>query len=192
MVIVKKAVPLLFGLSLLCGADAIAQPAPGGPGPGPGMMSRGPGPGMGMKRGAGPWSEYRDPAAYLDGLKGELGITAAQEPAWTAYATTVTSTAEQMRAAHRTIWEAMATATWQERRDMMNNMFRSKTQAFDTVHTAAEQLLPALTPSQRARAQERLPGLVFAPRGMRGPWAGRGPRVAPPGVDGTAPPPAGR
>jgi hypothetical protein len=101
-----------------------------------------------------------DPGAYLDGLKTQLGITSAQEAAWTAYAETVKKAAEQMRDQHQTMWESMPTASWQERRDMMNRMFQARQQAFTSVHDAALKLEPSLDAGQRGKAATMLPGLM--------------------------------
>ena len=137
-------------------AVALAQPLGGGA-----MMGGG-----GMMGGR--WNA----AGYLDSVKSELAITPAQEPAWKEYAQTVGGVAEQMQGVHQTMYDAMGTATWQERRDMMNTMVAARQQAFDQVHAAAEKLLPALTGEQRAKAETTLPGLA-ANRGM---MRGRGPR----------------
>jgi protein CpxP len=169
-----RAAMKLMTLAAICGAAAagpvLAQPPGRGPGPGPGMRGGGGPPMAGM---------YGDPASYLDGLKARLGITSAQEPAWNAYADTVSGAATQMRAAHQSLYEAMGTATWQERRDMMNRMFESRQQAFDTVHTAAQKLLPSLTPEQQTTADGVLPGLREPGRGMTGRMGHRGPRTSP-------------
>jgi hypothetical protein len=71
----------------------------------------------------------------------------------------------------------MGTGTWEERRDMMNRMFEAREQAFDTVHGAAEKLLPSLDASQRAMAATRLPGLADRRHGsgMMGPVGPRTP-----------------
>ncbi len=128
-------------------------------GPGPGMMGGGQGPGM-M---GGSWNT----ASYLDGLKTQLGITAAQEPAWKDYADTVSGVSEQMQGLRQSMFETMGTASWQERRDAMNTMFEARKNAFDTVHDAAGKLVTALTPAQQATAQGILPGLGRGP-GMMG------------------------
>jgi hypothetical protein len=125
---------------------------------GGGMMGRGPG---GMS-GEG-WEIRR----YLASLKAGLGVTAQQEPAWNDYADAVMGAGEPVRGLHRTMFEAMDTASWQERREMMNRMFQARMQAYDTVHAAAEKLLPRLDPPQRAKAAEVLPGLARQ-RGMMG------------------------
>jgi hypothetical protein len=149
------------------------QPTPGpaqGPARGPGMM----GATGGMMRGApgmmgGSWNTV----TYLDSLKGRLAIKASQETAWKDYADTVSGVGEQMQGLHQTMFEAMGTASWQERRDMMNGMFQARQQAFDTVHAAAVRLLPSLDAAQKATAQQVLPGLAFGPgmMGRRGPAA---------------------
>ncbi len=131
-------------------------------GQGPGMMGRG-------------WG-YANSAGYLNDLKTTLNITQAQEPAWKEYTETVKGVAEQMQGVHQSMYEAMGTADWQERRDMMNRMFQARQAAFDSVHAAAEKLLPALDTSQRAKAETRLPGLAGPGYGMMG-HMGAGPRL---------------
>jgi LTXXQ motif family protein len=161
---------MTFGamLAAIGGGAVVAQPAaPGGAfmhgpgGMGPGMMGRGPG----------PWVNGTDAASYLDRLKADLGITTAQEPAWKDYADTVQGVAGQMQGVHQTMYDAMGTASWQERRDMMNRMFQARQQSFDAVHEAAEKLLPALNPAQQAKAARALPGLAVRGPGMMGHWA---------------------
>jgi hypothetical protein len=61
----------------------------------------------------------------------------------------------------------MGTASWQERRTQMNQMFEARQQASDTVHEAATKLMSALNPSQKAQARSILPGLAYG-RGMMG------------------------
>jgi hypothetical protein len=106
-------------------------------------------------------------ATYLDALKAQLAITPGEEPAWKEYADTVAGVGEQMQGLHQTMFESMGTASWQERRTQMNQMFEARQQAFDTVHEAANKLLPALDPAQLAKARSILPGLAFR-RGMMG------------------------
>ena len=109
---VFAATALAGALSLAAGG-ALPQPMTG-----PGGFMHGQHPGM-MGQGLG----FADPAGYLNGLKVALGITAVQEPAWNEYADTVKGAAGQMQGTHQTMFDAMGTATWQERRDMMNRMF---------------------------------------------------------------------
>ncbi len=159
---------VLAGVLSVSAGVALAQPMMGrggyGHGNGPGMMRGGFG--------------YTDPAEYLGDLKVVLGITAAQEPAWSDYTSSVKGAAEQMQGAHQSMYAAMGTATWQERRDMMNRMFQVRQDSFDKVHGAAEKLLPTLDASQRGKAETRLPGLVGPGRGMMmgGMGPGPGPR----------------
>ena len=113
------------------------------------------------------WS-HSDLASYLTALKADLGVTPAQEPAWSEYAETVKSVAAQMQGTHQTMYEAMGSASWQERRDMMNRMFEARQQAFNTVHTAAEKLLASLDASQQKKATSWLPGLAGPGHSMMG------------------------
>jgi hypothetical protein len=145
---------VLGGMIAIMGAGiALAQPMMGPRGGGPGME-----PGM-MGR-AGPQNGFTDPAAYLDGLKADMRITTTQEPSWNIYAEAVKAAAGQMQGMHQTMYDSMGTATWQERRDMMNRMFEVRQQSFDAVHAAAEKLLPELDATQKAQAGRNLPGLA--------------------------------
>lgn len=144
----------LMGAVLLTGtvAFAVAQPGPGMMGMhGQGMM----GSTGGMM--GGNWNT----ASYLDGLKSQLAITPNQEQAWKEYADTVSGVGEQMQGVHQTMFESMGTASWQERRNLMNQMFQARQQAADTVHEAATKLLSILDPAQKAKAQSNLPGLAY-------------------------------
>ena len=158
-----------FGLRLLLAATlagvggtmAVAQPGPGG-----GMMG---GSGHGMMAGphgmmGGQW----DAGSYLAALETQLAITPAQESAWKDYADTVSGLTQQMQGLHQSMFESMGTASWQERRTMMNQMFQARQQAIDTVHEAATRLMAALDPSQRSKAQSILPGFGYR-RGMMHP-----------------------
>ena len=148
---------LLLG-TIVAGSAAIVAVAQPPVGRGPGMMGAGM---MGGGMGPGMMGDYWNTASYLDGLKTRLGITAGQEPAWKDYSDTVTGVGEQMQALHQTMFEAMGTASWQERRDLMNSMFQSRQQASDSVHQAATKLMAILDPVQKARAQQILPGLAY-------------------------------
>ena len=155
-----------IGRRMLCGATLAALA-------GIGMASAqpygrgGPGAGGGPAFGRG----VTDPESYLAALKAELAITPAQEPAWAAYSAVVRENAEAMRQAHENIFAAMPTASWAERRDMMNGMFQARDTTQARVREAAEAQLPQLTAAQRSRAPALLPGLR-QPMGGRG--GGRG------------------
>ena len=159
-----------FGVLASATTTAIAQPAarPGSgtmSGGGPGMMGNG---GQGMMRGPdGMMGGHWNTSSYLDALKKQLAITPNEEPAWKEYADTVSGVGEQMQGLHQTMFESMGTASWQERRNLMNQMFQARRQAADTVHDAATKLMSALDTAQQAKAQSILPGLAYG-RGMMG------------------------
>jgi len=125
-----------------------------------------------MMGGGGMMGGYWNAPNYLDALKTQLGITANEEPAWKEYADTVLGVGEQMRGLHQNMFAAMGSASWQQRRDLMNQMFQARQQAFETVHEAAAKLMSALTPAQQTKAQGIVPGLGYGP-GMMG-WGGSG------------------
>ncbi len=152
-------------------AAAVAQPAAGqGPGAmggaGAGMMGGG-GTGTMGSGGPGMMGGYWNTGTYLDALKTQLAITPSEEPAWKQYADTISGVGNQMEGLHQTMFESMGTASWQERRNLMNQMFQARQQAFDTVHAAATTLMSALAPAQKAKAQSIVPGLAYGP-GMMG------------------------
>ena len=94
---------VLAAVSFAAASTVFAHPGMGmGPGMGPGM-AQGQGPGM-RHRMAGPETAAAA-QARLSALKAELQITAAQEPAWSAYAGVVQQQAEQ-REANRTQMQA--------------------------------------------------------------------------------------
>lgn len=144
-------------------AAAVAQPAWGPGGYGPGMMGggRGYGPGMmGWGRGYGPLGPQGTAwnADHLASMKSELGITQAEEPAWDAYAKTVSAVADQMRALRDTMWDTMGGGSWDDHRAFMEQAFQTRRQAYTTMREATDKLLQALEPSQREKAQALLPG----------------------------------
>lgn len=113
---------------------AFAQmPGPRGPGFGPGFMhAADPG---------GPMGFVGDPARHLAAIKAEIGITAAQEPAWNSYAKTVQDTAAAMQAEHQ--------------------------KTFETIKAAADKVTASLDDNQKGRAAYLLPGLAGLGFGMR-------------------------
>ena len=171
---------------VLAAGWAIAQPyshGPGGFGPpfmqgggmGPGMMMRHMGPGMmkglgmgpGMMRG-GPGLTFADPA-QLETLKKELGITTAQEPAWTKYVETLQGAAAAMKTAREGVNpDAIGKLGPQERFAFVTKMREQAQKQHDTVRAAANELLATLDDAQKTKAQQTLPGLAFGPGAMRG------------------------
>ncbi len=149
-------------------------------GMGPGMMHRmhgGMGPGMG-RGGMGPGMGFGGPAAFadpaqFDKLKTELGITPAQEPAWTKYTKTVQDAAAAMKAARETMNpETIGKMTPDERFAFGTSMHEQRQQQFTAVKSAADELSKALDHGQKAKAQTLLPGLAFGHGPMRGAFNG--------------------
>jgi hypothetical protein len=190
----KKKVLIIGGIAaatLFVGGWALAQATgPGGFGPpfmrgmgpggmGPGMMwhmGRGMGPGM-MQ--GGPGLTLADPA-QIETLKKELGITAAQEPAWTKYAKAVQDSAATMKTAREGVDpDAVSKMSPQDRFAFVSKMREQGQKQFETVQTAAKELLATLNDTQKAKAQETLPGLAFGGPGLMrgafrgGPWQRR-------------------
>lgn len=139
----------------------------GGMGPGMGHMGRGPmgygpmGPGMGPQAWANPAAaaEWR-----LSGLKSELRITAAQEPAWKAFADQTKQQAEAMQALI-TGAQGGAQATAPERLELHNQIMKKRQEQMEKASAAFRELYAVLTPEQKALADQR-----FAMMGGRG-WA---------------------
>ena len=194
----KKKALVIGGIAtaaLLSGGWALAQPAGFGPGGmghggfGAGRMmgmhgSMGPGMQGPMGRGMhgpmgpgahGPGFAAIDPAR-LDVLKTELGITATQEPAWTKYTKAVQDAATAMKTARESVNpETVGKLGPQERFAFVTKMREQGQKQFETVKTAANELLATLNDTQKAKAQQTLPGLAFGPGAMHGAFSG-GPR----------------
>lgn len=180
----KKKVLLIGGIAaatLFAGGWALAQATgPGGFGPpfmrgmghggmGPGMMPRmhamGSGMGPGMMNGT-PAAIFADPAR-IETLKKEIGITAAQEPAWTKYTKALQDAASAMKTAREGVnADAIGKLSPQDRFASMTKMREQGQKQFETVTTAANELLAVLDDTQKAKAQTSLPGLAFGPGAM--------------------------
>ncbi|MFO1116654.1 MAG: Spy/CpxP family protein refolding chaperone [Beijerinckiaceae bacterium] len=182
----RKSLMIGAAAVLLFGGLALAQPFGSGYGPpfmhggrdggggwGPGMMG-GYGPGMmgrGMMGGGwmrgGPQFAMTDPA-QLDGLKKEIGITTAQEPAWTKYSKTIQEAVANMKS----LWDSTTDKTPQDRNAFATQMREQARKNQDSVSAAAKELLGGLTDAQKPIAQDILPGLAFGPGPMRGAFRG--------------------
>jgi hypothetical protein len=134
-----------------------------GSGMGPGMMQHmGAGMGPGMMNGA-PGAVFADPA-QIDTLKKELGITATQEPAWIKYTKAIQDAATTMKAARESVDpDALSKLSPQDRLAFMTKIREQGQKQFETVKTAANELLVTLDDTQKAKAQTSLPGLAFGP-----------------------------
>ena len=170
-----------WALAQSAGSGGFGPPFMHGPGGmGPGMMQhmgQGIGPGMGMMQhgrgGMGPGMMHggAGPAGFdparLETLKTELGITAAQEPAWSKYAKTVEDAAAAMKTTREGINpDTVGKMTPQDRFAFASKIREQAHKQFAAVKTAAEELLAALDDTQKAKARQTLPGLAFGP-GMR-------------------------
>jgi hypothetical protein len=187
--------------AMLAGGAALAQTAdgPGGFGPGRmqgmhGQMGQGmggmhgamghgmhgqAGPGMrgqmGRGMSGGPGLTQRD-AAEIDSLKTELGITAAQEPAWTRYAKAVADAAAAMDAARENVDpDTVRKLSPAERFAFVSKIRAEAQKQREAVEAAANDLLATLDDAQKADAADILPGLASGPGQMRGAGLG-GPR----------------
>ena len=127
-----------------------------GPGAGMGYGMYGDGPGFGMGYRAAPGvAEDR-----LAGLKAELRITAQQEPAWQAFVKS-----EKQREESRAAWfakmrEARAADSLPEALAQRDEAFKER-QAESQARTAAlKELYAALSPEQKAVADQRLGGFT--------------------------------
>ncbi len=149
----------LAAASLLAAGAATAVAAGvGGAGGYPGMMG-GPGPMMGTGPG-GMMGSVSDTTAQLGRIKGELGITQAQEAGWKAYAQAATNQSALMNAHRQTMWSGATPPAIDQRATMRQQGARTMQQTSQ----AAQDLYQVLTPSQRAKAGGLIP---FLPgRGM--------------------------
>jgi hypothetical protein len=118
-----------------------------------------------------PGGAFADPA-QIDTLKGELGITAAQEAAWSKYTKAVQDAAAAMKTARESVDpSAVHGMTPSDRFAFVTKMREQGQKQFEAVRTAANDLLAVLDDAQKAKANDILPGLAFGPGSMRGPFA---------------------
>lgn len=112
-----------------------------------------------------------DPAAAdqrLAALKSALQITEAQESAWNAYATTVKQQAADMQAFRASV-AGKAPSTVPERLDMRSQLMKKRAEGFEKAAAATKDLYAALTPEQKALADQRLArGFAQREGGRRG------------------------
>jgi hypothetical protein len=99
---------------------------------------------------------------YWDELKKRMGIKPHQEAAWKKYSMSIDQASAQSGGHDSSMLEAMGTATWHERCQMMNRSFKGE-QAADVARKAAAELLPVLDTQQKAAAPAVLPGVALPP-----------------------------
>lgn len=143
---------------------------------GGGMMGGGMGPGAGMghgMRGYGMGFGAYPGAAEdrLAGLKSELGITAKQEGAWQAFVKSVKQRDESREAWFAKMREARAAGSLPERLAQQDEVFKQHQAERQATTAALKELYAALTPEQKALADQRFGG--FGPG--YGAGYGRGP-----------------
>ncbi|CDZ68154.1 Hypothetical protein NGAL_HAMBI2605_64380 [Neorhizobium galegae bv. orientalis] len=172
----KKRTVVLGGLAalLLAGGWAYAQSnghGPGGFGPmsmhgsggmGPGMVHKmmGGRMGSGMTHGKmGGGLAFAAPA-QVDALKADLGIKPEQEAAWIKYATALKDAAGAMTAAFQAAGNDPEDANPQDQFVQMTKIRDLGHKQFEAVQTAANELLATLDDTQKAKAQDSLPGLA--------------------------------
>ena len=138
---------------------------------GPGMPGR---VGRGMRGQMGPGTHGRpgftqvDPAR-IDTLKTELGLTAAQEPAWTKYAKAAQDAATAMKTTREgTNPETIGRLSPAERFAFVSKIREQAQKQREAVQTAADELLATLDDTQKAKARTVLPGLAFGTDPMLG------------------------
>jgi hypothetical protein len=132
-----------------------------GKGMGHGMMGHGIG--QGMMNGA-PGSGFAD-AEDIDELKAELGITPAQELAWSKYVKVVqNATAAMKTTRERVDPQAVSKMSPADRFAFVSKRREQGEKQLEAVKTAANELLVTLDDTQKAAAADILPGLIpFGP-----------------------------
>ncbi|NWG31644.1 MAG: Spy/CpxP family protein refolding chaperone [Rhodocyclaceae bacterium] len=155
------------GLSSLAFAQAAAPGNPAGPGMGPGPMGK-------MGRHA---AMRFDPAerarAHLDYLKYHLKITPEQEALWNAYAEKVQAEAGKGLAEIRALADDTKLSA-PERLAKRESLMEERLAAMKAVHESFNRLYAALTPEQKAIADQQVA------RMGKGPMGGRAAHMAPP------------
>jgi len=182
----KKKILVIGGIAaatVLAGGWALAQSFPHGPGGfgppfmrgegpggmGPGSMGRGMGTGIGpgMMQKMGPAMMHGQPdltfadPAQIEKLKTELGITPAQETTWNKYAKAVQDAETTMKTTRE--GADLSKLTPQDRFAFVTKIREQALKQFETLKTAANELLATLDDAQKAKAQTTLPGLAFGP-----------------------------
>ena len=103
-------------------------------------------------------ARHHDPMASaqkrLAHLKSKLGITAEQEPQWSAFSDTVMQRVAQLKSARR--GEKPAALTAPQRIDRRLAWMKERTAAFEAMGEAAKALYATLSPQQQQIADEKL------------------------------------
>lgn len=176
----RKTMATMFAAAGLALVTSVAYAFPPGAGPcgaaGSPGYGRGAGPGMhgggpGMRGGQrpGPAAGAVDPAAQVDArlnmLRGELKISDSQQAAWDAFANAAKARAGAM-VAMRTQMQSAPAQSGHEHFAQRADFAKQRAAAMESMSTAVKDLYAALTPEQKAIADQRF--------GARGGPAGRG------------------
>lgn len=166
---VNKILAIGAMVAAAAGVGLIARAETPAPGAGPSFMHGDMGPGMMGMQGGPRGHDFGDPSAHLATLKTDLGIKPDQAAAWDTYAKVAQDTAEQMRAARNEIdRDVVRGMSPQDRQAFMTSIHERRANAFATLATAAQALLPSLDDAQKVKAQDELPGLTaHGPHMMR-------------------------
>lgn len=137
----------------------MAMGGPGGPyGMGPGGMGQGKmgqgGMGQGMMGQGGPAGMTAMVEGRLAFLQSALGITAAQQPAWQAYAEAVRAQLGTMQANHELMFQALQTGTAPERMQARIAAMSAMLAALQMLQPATEALYDALDAQQKVLADQ--------------------------------------
>jgi Spy/CpxP family protein refolding chaperone len=146
-------------------AVAVGLAQPYGMGGGGGMMGGGPGMMMGGGMMGGGWGYNVEDR--LAAQKSALKITPEQERAWTAYADVAKKQFESMWAQREAMWKS-APSSSAERYELHSKFMAQRAQEHEKLSAAYKELYSALTPEQRAVADQR--GGGYGPRGPGGRW----------------------
>lgn len=160
----KIAAATLAALALTAVTAVSAFPGPG-TGPGFGPMAGGPGT-------FGPHFAGSDMTAFaeqrLGELKTELKITAAQDPAWTAFAGKAKEQAQTMQARRVKMQEGAGPTP--DRMAQRTEFMKQRMAGMESMNAAMKDLYAVLTPEQKAVADRRFghaggPRMHFGPHG---------------------------
>jgi Spy/CpxP family protein refolding chaperone len=162
----KRATKIAVAVGLALGlGTAVVVAQPYGMGGGGGMMGGGPGMMMGGGMMGGGWGYNVEDR--LAAQKSALKITPEQERAWTAYADVAKKQFESMWAQREAMWKS-APSSSAERYELHSKFMAQRAQEHEKLSAAYKELYSALTPEQRAVADQR--GGGYGPRGPGGRW----------------------
>jgi LTXXQ motif family protein len=123
---------------------------------GPGMMQGGMMGGGMMGRTGGPFDPQQT-QAWLDQARTQIGVTAAQESAWAAYASAVAADRASMLQMHAQMPAMMSTqASAPDRLQAHLGLMSARLASLQQIEAATQALYQVLTPQQRQRADQTL------------------------------------